>query len=147
MTRISLAVVLVGIGVWEIIQPSYWSYNIPRHYLEANNRDRFIEGLVDVDAKLASMMENAQKGGGTLRYIARYVNHGTPRISVNLEQVSLDDPLGQLKGAANKIIIKTKTYGDRYYSVEAPGAGTDITAQNIRRDLLYQLDNRTMSNG
>ena len=29
MTRISLAVVFVGIGVWEIIQPSYWSYNIP----------------------------------------------------------------------------------------------------------------------
>jgi len=29
LTRISLAVVFLGIGVWEIIQPSYWSFYIP----------------------------------------------------------------------------------------------------------------------
>ncbi len=119
---------------------------IPDEYLNAVNVGGFLKGLSNADIKLASMMENAQRNRSTLRYIARYVNHGRPRISVNLEEVSLDNPLGQLKGAVNKIIIKTKTYGDRYYSVEAPGAGADITAQNIRRDLLYQLDNRTMSN-
>lgn len=29
LTRISIAVVFVGIGIWEVVQPSYWSFYIP----------------------------------------------------------------------------------------------------------------------
>lgn len=27
--RLSVAVIFIGIGIWEIVQPSYWSYYIP----------------------------------------------------------------------------------------------------------------------
>jgi uncharacterized membrane protein len=29
LARLSLAVIFIGIGAWEIAQPSYWSYYIP----------------------------------------------------------------------------------------------------------------------
>ncbi len=32
LTRVSLAVVFIGIGVWEILQPGYWSAFIPRSF-------------------------------------------------------------------------------------------------------------------
>ncbi len=44
----------------------------------------------------------------------------------------------------NKIVISTGTYSNGKYSVEAPGAGVKMTARNIRRDLLYQLDGRSL---
>ncbi len=30
LTRLSLAVIFIGIGIWEILSPSYWSYYIPK---------------------------------------------------------------------------------------------------------------------
>jgi len=29
ITRLSFAVVFIGIGIWEIVQPSYWSFYVP----------------------------------------------------------------------------------------------------------------------
>ncbi len=121
---------------------------VPEGYVVRGDPSGLIRELRRADAEFASMMATARSKGRTLRYIARYTDgaHG-PGITVGLTEVAKDDPFGQLKGNENKITVKTATYGDRYYSVEAPGAGVEITAQNIRRDLLYQIDNRTLSTG
>ena len=101
-----------------------------------------------VDDRIASMMESAPREGKTLRYIAKYVNvKGRHEISVNLERVSIGRPLGQLEGTANKIIIKTGTYGRRVlrFCGGARSRRGDHRPEHTRRDLLYRLDNRAMS--
>ncbi len=119
---------------------------IPAQYLSESDPRVFFRSLERLDSKFEKKMDNLLKKGKTLRYVADMkLTRRRPLISVGLRSVDLESPLGQLKGTANKIVIRTKTYGDAYYSVEAPGAGVEITAQNIRRDLLYQLDNRKLT--
>ena len=92
------------------------------------------------------MLTTAKKRGNVLRYVAAFemFDH-KPRINVGLREVPLYSPLGSLQGTSNKIVIKTKTYSPNFYSVEAPGAGLGVTAQNIRRDLLDQIANRIVN--
>ena len=87
-------------------------------------------------------MENARAKGTTFRYVASIVNSGNmPILEVSLQEVPKSNPLGSLEGTMNKIVIITQAY-PRGYVVEAPGAGRDITARNIRRDLLDLLPER-----
>lgn len=118
---------------------------IPKEYLSRNLSDP-LRGLDDIDRYLSSRMKEAKEKGGTLRYIAKFALNGNkPEISVGLEFVKLDDPIGKLRGTANKMAVRASVYGDSCYSIEAPGAGIGITALNIRRDLLHQIKSRYVS--
>ena len=64
-----------------------------------------------------------------------------PLLEVSLKEVPEFSPLGTLKDTLNKIVIVSETY-PLGYSIEAPGAGLDVTARNIRRDLLHLLEQR-----
>ena len=119
---------------------------VPKGYLLESDPEKFLKSMERLDEGFRKRMESALKRGKTLRYVACADASGDQlRIKAGLESVDLMSPLGQLLGTANKIVIITKTYGKGYYSVEAPGAGIDITAQNIRRDLLYQLEERQVA--
>ncbi|MDE1860363.1 MAG: DoxX family membrane protein [Candidatus Micrarchaeota archaeon] len=41
LTRLSLATIFIGIGVWEIVQPSYWSYYVPTFFNAYLNSNTF----------------------------------------------------------------------------------------------------------
>jgi len=100
------------------------------------------------DINLSPFVPFNVREGNVLRYVASINNrkHGEISVNVGLKEVPKDSSLGSLKGTSNKIIIITETYGpDSPYIVEAPGAGLEITAQNIRRDLLEQLKERVVS--
>jgi homoserine dehydrogenase len=121
---------------------------INRRYMKSGELDLSESSIQAIDRDLASQMADARAKGHTLRYVARFVLHGKkPEITVKLESVRSDDPLGMLQGTSNKIVIRTRHYGDKLYTVEAPGAGIEITAGNIRRDLLYQIPSRYVTNG
>jgi aspartokinase/homoserine dehydrogenase 1 len=113
---------------------------VPLTDQQSQDVNALIAGLPGMDATLKAGMDSAKADGGTLRYVARatFVN-GVPAMSVSLETVGRLDPLGQLSGTANKIVVMTGPYGfngNKPYVIEAPGAGNDITARNVRRDLL-----------
>ena len=75
-----------------------------------------------------------------------HVKGNTPLLNVCLRRVPRESELGTLRGTLNKILIVSKTYSkDRPYVVQGPGAGLDVTAQNIRRDLLYLLERRLVA--
>lgn len=105
---------------------------IPEEYLKN------IDKISELNDYFKEKVAKAGSKGCVLRYVARFDGSS---IKVGLEEVKKDSPLGMLKGTLNKMVITT-SYGD--YSIEAPGAGLEITAQNIRRDLLYQLDERVL---
>lgn len=115
--------------------------------LVRNDPAGFINKLRTIDGHYSDMVDSAKRRGKVLRYVARMhsmTNTARAAISVGLEEIDRDSPLGQLNGMLNKIVVTTGSYNENKYTVEAPGAGVQITAQNIRRDLLYQLNGRVL---
>ena len=101
-----------------------------------------MESLYSLDDHFSRMFEESAKRGMTLRYAATVDATGSePRITIGLREVPKDSPLGHLKGTENKVVIKTRRRPNGK-KLEDLGAGVDITAENIRRDLLRQLPNR-----
>mgnify|MGYP001606057541 FL=1 len=119
---------------------------IPDEYLIEKNIEMFLNNLNSLDAPFSERVSRAKDKNEVLRYIAKFDNSTEHQsITVGLNEVSRESQLGFLNGTANKVVIRTKTYNSLPYCVEAPGAGLEITAQNIRRDLLDQLVNRVIS--
>lgn len=58
LTRISIAFVFVGIGVWEIVQPSYWSFYIPNFltFIASALTLTMLHGIVMVALGLAILL-------------------------------------------------------------------------------------------
>ena len=100
----------------------------------------------ELDPCFERKVRKAKQSGGVLRYVASMHTKGSkPSLIVRLRKVPKESELGSLQDTANKIIIVSKTYNkERPYVVQGPGAGLDVTAQNIRRDLLYLLERRLM---
>ncbi|MEI6732028.1 MAG: bifunctional aspartate kinase/homoserine dehydrogenase I, partial [archaeon] len=118
---------------------------IPNKFLDEKDANVFMKNLKELDEYFVNEVRDARKEGKVLRYVARFEMKDCPIIRVGLERVLRESPLGMLSGAANKIIIHTKDYGRTPSIIEAPGAGLDITARNIRVDLAHQVENRTLA--
>jgi len=117
---------------------------IPKSFFKDESVDSFLESLITLDASFEKKVLEAKRSDKVLRYVAslEFIKN-KPSLLVSLEEVQKNSPLGNLQGTANKIVVISEAYPKNTpYSVEAPGAGLEVTAQNIRRDLLYLLKNR-----
>lgn len=120
---------------------------IPQEYLQEDDVGTFLDNLVALDGVFRQRMNNAQGRGLTLRYIAHMdVSGKTPVLEVSLQEVPKESMLGELKGKDNRISIVTDVYPNGKPIGPVPGAGLDVTAENIRRDLLYLLPQRKDNN-
>ena len=117
---------------------------IPKGYFKDESMEEFLASTKVLDSEFEKRFSEAKKRGMTLRYVAQMnIVHGIPSLDVSLKEVPKESPLGSLKGTLNKIVVVSSTYPENSpYSVEAPGAGLEVTAQNIRRDLLYLIKER-----
>ena len=115
---------------------------IPKEYLQEDNVEKFLDQLTKLDEEFMREINIPRLNGLVPRYIARmYFESNKPVLEVELKNIPKQSPLGQLEGTLNKIVIKSEAY-DIGYSIEARGAGLDVTARNIRRDLLHLLKER-----
>jgi aspartokinase/homoserine dehydrogenase 1 len=121
---------------------------VPDEYLSYGDPELLLGRLRELDSAFASRIALLKGNGKALRYVARLScaeKGGVPSVTVGLEELEVIHPLAQLQGTANMIIIRAGPYGvngNLPYIIEAPGAGIDITARNIRRDLLSQIEDR-----
>ncbi len=117
--------------------------NLDAYDPNASNAD-FLSHVTKEDQSFKTIFANAKANGEAVRYVARLENTDTGvQTTVGLRNVSRDSALGSLKGSANKICIETTKYsGGKEYVIQAPGAGVDVTAAGIRRDLLAMLPHR-----
>ena len=122
---------------------------VSREFLLEDNADAFLKSLNDIkhinamDANVADRMHDAKKRGSTLRYVARMdARKEKPELEVSLQEVPKDSHLGHIPSGKNKIVITSEAYPSGY-SIESIGAGLDVTARNIRRDLLTLLPERS----
>ncbi len=115
---------------------------IPPEYLLEGNVDNFLDKMQELDDSFKEKIASIRNNGMALRYVAQMqIQDNSPLLEVSLKEVHKHSPLGTLKDTLNKIVIVSETY-PQGYSIEAPGAGLDVTARNIRRDLLHLLEQR-----
>lgn len=118
---------------------------VPKKYLSENNIEIFLKNLSELDETFKERVKQAEKYNATLRYIAiMEVKNEKVMIEVALKEVPKQSQLGSLYGTMNKIVIVSESYPNGY-SIEAPGAGLEVTARNIRRDLLDLLPERKVA--
>ncbi len=116
---------------------------IPKEFLFENDVNHFLDSLAMLDREFTERMNYAKVSGKTLRYVARMdAREENPKLKVSLQEVPRESYLGQLEGTKNKLVIISEAYPDGYI-IEAIGAGLDVTARNIRRDLLNLLPERS----
>lgn len=109
---------------------------VSREVYESDNLDEYFKKII----------ESLDKDKA-LRYIASLKSvDGKFTISVKLTEVDGDSLFGSIQGTLNKVVVVSKTYSeDRPYVISGPGAGLEVTSQNIRRDLLHQIEDRKLS--
>lgn len=94
---------------------------------------QFLEQLPTTDQDFAKRHANAQIKGSVLRYVAS-IKDST--VSVGLQAVPEDSPIGSLKGTDNILQVHTDIYVDQPLVIQGSGAGLDITAAGVLADLV-----------
>src|SRR3989338_4926773 len=117
---------------------------VPMKYLLEKDPEVLIKKMQSFDSFFREKVAIAEGKGNVLRYLARIdINGDKVKLRIGLVDVPRDSEFGILSGRINKVKINTDTYNENDpYIVSAPGAGLNVTARNIRRDLLWQLENR-----
>jgi aspartokinase/homoserine dehydrogenase 1 len=118
---------------------------ISESFLKIEDVDEFMQSVKDADQEMKDEFASAKGKGKTLRYVANFNlnKNGDSIFKVGLREVLPGSPLGNLKGSSNKVIVETEIFnGDKKYIIESPGAGPDVTAWGLRRELLSRLSGR-----
>ncbi|ODS30888.1 MAG: homoserine dehydrogenase [Candidatus Scalindua rubra] len=114
-------------------------------FLQIEDKDEFMETVKGADQELKEKFASAKSRGKTIKYLAGFYlpENGKPILNAGLMEVGTDSPLGTLRGSSNKVIIETDIFkGDKKNIIESPGAGLDVTAWGLRRELLSRLRGR-----
>ncbi|MEK7545237.1 MAG: hypothetical protein AAB551_03855 [Patescibacteria group bacterium] len=112
---------------------------LPKEYLEMPDPEECLKRIrLELDEKMSDRYRVASERGTTLKYLAHFgLENGKPVLKVGLQKVEAGSAFGSLKGTSNRIEVITGMYTkEKPYRLEGPGAGTDITASVVRRDLV-----------
>ncbi|MCS7220449.1 MAG: homoserine dehydrogenase [Anaerolineae bacterium] len=101
--------------------------------LASGTVDEFLAGLRAFDAELADRMQFTQGKGQTLRYVAEVAGG---RCVVGLCPVSVDSPLGRLRGSDNLAEFHTRWYTPDPLVLQGRGAGVEATAAGVLSDIV-----------
>ncbi|MFK7809852.1 MAG: bifunctional aspartate kinase/homoserine dehydrogenase I [Saprospiraceae bacterium] len=107
---------------------------------------RNLESTAEFLSKEEKMNEfyNIQKqqlnSNEVLRYVAE-LDIAKQRLTVQLQRIPSDTPLGQIKNADSLFEIYTESYGEQPIVIQGAGAGPKVTARAVYSDLL-RLGNR-----
>lgn len=94
---------------------------------------KFISNLKAKDGYINELFQKAITEKKTLRYVSK-IEEG--KISVGLEAVSENSPLGRLRGTNNQVMIYSARYKQEPLIVTGPGAGAEVTASGVLNDII-----------
>lgn len=101
--------------------------------LTKNSRIEFLEKLPEYDLHWKERFEEARKRNETLRYTG-LLKEGN--ITVGIQAVPLESPMGLLKGTDNILQITTCFYNKTPLIIQGAGAGKQVTAAGVMSDIL-----------
>ena len=120
--------------------------NLVPEPLQTLSKDDFLAAASKLDKGFSAQLEQAQKQGKCLRYIAEFtVLAEQLTAKVYLAQLPSDHAFANLTPCDNIFQIKTQWYQDNPLIIRGPGAGRDVTAAGIHSDLVtlcQQLANK-----
>ncbi|AKS42152.1 hypothetical protein [Wenzhouxiangella marina] len=102
--------------------------------LAALSLDSFLRSGAVLDRHVAQCVDRAPGSGRHLAYVAELEVDG--RACVGLRRLDDGDSLAQLSGQGNRIEVTTECYAAAPLSIEGPGAGLEVTALALWRDLV-----------
>ena len=119
---------------------------IPEEYLAEKDIDKFMDSLIGLDRSFSERIVKVKVNKNVLRYVAEFDNsYEFPTISVGLKEVPMESQLGRLKGTLNRVVVRTRIENENPSDLGAIGAGLEITARNIRMDLVNLVKNRVLT--
>lgn len=113
---------------------------LPREFLEMSDSEECLQRIErELDNVMAVRYAEAAQRRMTLKYLASFaIVERKPVLKVGLVEVPQESAFGRLRGTDNRIEVVTDMYhADRSFKLEGPGAGLDLTASVLRRDLLH----------
>jgi aspartokinase/homoserine dehydrogenase 1 len=105
---------------------------IPKE-LQDVDQNTFFEELHRYDNQWEQRIRIAQERSETLRYTGQLKDG---KISIGIQSVPKDSPLGQLKGTDNLIQIFSRLYKQAPLIIQGAGAGKEVTAAGVLSDIL-----------
>ncbi len=113
---------------------------LPDSLMAADSIPSFLEALPQVDEEMAHRGAEAARNGSLLLPVARFSRGGPAR--VGLEEVPAAGPYAGLRGTENVLILRSHLYDVHPFVIRGPGAGPEITARGLFRDLMTLLPSR-----
>lgn len=126
----------VNAGIGDVLRKGFVSDDVL-----VGSPEKMLRNLKKLEKEYSRMAESVKCRGEVLSYIAGY-NKGY--LSVGTQVIDGKNPLAQVEGTQNRLMIKTKD-GFGYDSGLVKGAGLEQTARNIRWDLNDLLPERRIA--
>lgn len=101
--------------------------------LQDVDQDTFLNKLHQYDSNWQQRIRTAQERNETLCYTGQLKDG---KISIGIQSVPKDSPLGQLKGTDNLIQIFSRLYNQTPLIIQGAGAGKKVTAAGVLSDIL-----------
>lgn len=95
--------------------------------------ETFLERLPEFDGYWKKRMDEALSKQKTLRYTGKLKDG---KISIGVESLPINSPLGQLKGTDNMLRIFSSRYAKTPMIIQGAGAGREVTAAGVLNDIL-----------
>ena len=110
---------------------------IPKEYFEVNSNEELIERLKGYDLLFRERVERAKEHGRKVVYLAELSEE---EASVGLREVNEESPFFHLEGSDNLVLIRTTRYKDNPLIIRGPGAGPEVTAGGLVKDIVKFVD-------
>lgn len=105
---------------------------VPEKLINLSIND-FLSELPSYDDHWNGRHSQALVNNRRLRYVGKFSAEG---ITVGVEEVQADSPLGGLKGTDNLLQIHTRRYAESPIVIQGPGAGKEVTAAGVLGDII-----------
>lgn len=106
---------------------------LPDACLNTKDNKSFFESLLQHNDHFEKMLENAEKHGAKMKYVAQLEN-GKAQVGIQLVKEGHD--FYNLEGSDNIILFYTNRYSAQPLIVKGAGAGADVTASGIFADII-----------
>lgn len=106
---------------------------VPEDCVHTKSVSEFMEKLKAHDDHFKMLLEEAEKKGEKLRFMAVLENG---KASVGLKSVNSKHPFYALEGSDNMILFTTERYHEFPMIIRGPGAGADVTAAGVFADII-----------
>lgn len=106
---------------------------LPQKCVESTSVESFYEALKEEESHFQNLLQDADKEGSTLKYVARLADG---KAEVGLQKIPAGHEFDGLKGSDNVVLFYTNRYPEQPLMVKGAGAGAEVTASGLFADII-----------